>query len=291
MTYEVNKEEADPRYLAYYFAHGPGLEAVRSASPGSAGRNRTLGIDRFYEQKIALPGKNEQKRLADKLDYLLGRCSSMADLRRSASNTRNALAESWIGRSVNNSCKSALVGEVLEFDRIPVSVDPEQEYRTIGIRSFGKGIIHHPPKSGSDLSKLNYFSFLPERLVLSNLMAWEGGISVTGDFDSKFLASNRFFFYKAADDRVNISFVRHFLLSSTGLKLISSVCSSGAERNRTMGRKRFEALELPLPSREEQDRIAGTLDCVSERMEQVHNDPTFDALRPAILNAAFTGRL
>ncbi len=80
-------------------------------------------------------------------------------------------------------------------------------------------------------------------------MAWEGGISVTQAEDAGYIASNRFFFYLPVDDRVNTSYLRHFLLSKQGLALVGSACSAGAERNRTLGRKRFEALTIPLPSR------------------------------------------
>ncbi len=159
------------------------------------------------------------------------------------------------------------------------------------LRLFGKGFIHHPPAKGQDLSKLNYFQFCAGALALSNLMAWEGGITVTRPEDTRYIASNRFFFYLPTDDRVNVSFLRHFLLSRRGQALIASACSAGADRNRTLGRKRFEALEIPLPPRPEQDRVARILDSFTEQASKVHADPALDALRPSILNAAFTGQL
>ncbi|MGC5413142.1 hypothetical protein ACPXCX_57210, partial [Streptomyces sp. DT225] len=59
MTHRVNPEIADARYLLHYFYGGPGLNVVRSASPGSAGRNRTLGARTFAAKKIHLPSVTE----------------------------------------------------------------------------------------------------------------------------------------------------------------------------------------------------------------------------------------
>ena len=47
MTYVVDRNLADPHYLLYYLLSESGLELIRRASPGSAGRNRTLGIKAF----------------------------------------------------------------------------------------------------------------------------------------------------------------------------------------------------------------------------------------------------
>ncbi len=183
------------------------------------------------------------------------------------------------------------MGDMLAFSRTPIAIDPEGEYRSIGIRSFGKGFIRHPRVTGGDLSKLSYFTFPENALALSNLMAWEGGISVTQSRDTGYIASNRFFFYLPTDNRMNVSYLRHFLLSKQGQALIASACSSGAERNRTLGRKRFEALTFPLPPRPTQDRVARMLDALAERLKTAYSEPALDALRPSILNAAFTGQL
>ncbi|MFE7796438.1 hypothetical protein [Nocardia sp. NPDC057440] len=87
MTYRVDESQADIRYLCHYFASGPGQDAIRTASPGSAGRNRTLGINSFAAQEIRLPSKNEQQRIADKIDNLLRRVNTVDELRRTSSSS------------------------------------------------------------------------------------------------------------------------------------------------------------------------------------------------------------
>ena len=57
----------DVDYAVYYFLTKKGTYILDAASPGGAGRNRTLGQDRFLESKILLPSLPEQKAIADVL--------------------------------------------------------------------------------------------------------------------------------------------------------------------------------------------------------------------------------
>ena len=71
--------KVDIDYLVYYFLTKRGTEILEAASPGGAGRNRTLGQERFIKSKIALPPLEEQKKIVqilseqDKVIELLDR--------------------------------------------------------------------------------------------------------------------------------------------------------------------------------------------------------------------------
>ena len=51
--------------MIYYFLTKKGTDILKAASPGGAGRNRTLGQDRFLRSKIVLPPIEEQRRIAE----------------------------------------------------------------------------------------------------------------------------------------------------------------------------------------------------------------------------------
>lgn len=72
MTYIAFNGRADASYLRSFFLSEPGLRLLRDASPGSAGRNRTLAIERFEALEIPLPAPSEQRRIADHVEVLLG---------------------------------------------------------------------------------------------------------------------------------------------------------------------------------------------------------------------------
>lgn len=283
--------DIDLRYLNYFFQSDRGRALVAGASTGSTVRNQTLPRDAIEEMWVPILHIDEQRRIADKLDASLGRVDSVRALRAKMTTLQASLAASLITSTIESATENVRVSDVIEFKRTPIKIDPDTEYRNIGIRSFGRGFIRHPLTAGRDLSKLNFFTFPENALALSNLMAWEGGISVTRSEDMGYIASSRFFFYLPIDNRVNISYLRHFLLSKQGQALIASACSAGAERNRTLGRKRFEELTFPLPPRPMQDRVTRTLDALAERLNAAYSEPALDALRPSILNEAFIGQL
>jgi len=68
LTYRTNPEVADSNYLHYFFLSEAGLPLIHQASPGAAGRNRTLGIEAFESLKIPLPDVDEQRRIGCLLD-------------------------------------------------------------------------------------------------------------------------------------------------------------------------------------------------------------------------------
>ena len=62
--YRPKNDLVDINYLIYYFLTKRGTDILEAASPGGAGRNRTLGQERFLKSKITLPPLPEQQKIA-----------------------------------------------------------------------------------------------------------------------------------------------------------------------------------------------------------------------------------
>lgn len=62
--YRPVNDRFDVDYLISYFLTKQGTDILGSASPGGAGRNKTLGQDRFLKSKIVLPPIEEQQKIA-----------------------------------------------------------------------------------------------------------------------------------------------------------------------------------------------------------------------------------
>lgn len=151
------------------------------------------------------------------------------------------------------------LGDFLELARNQVDPDIAACYRHIGVRGFGRGIFEYPDVSGAELPKLRFFELSPNRLVISNIKGWEGAVAVTAGDENGRIASNRFLQFRAIGD-VNLSFLRHWFLSDSGLELLGRVSPGTADRNRTLSVKGFLNERVPLPPIEEQRRIAAHLD-------------------------------
>lgn len=66
--YVPRAKECDVRFVKYCFLTPWGKHLLGLASPGGAGRNRTLGRSEFEELKLVCPDIDEQTRIADVLD-------------------------------------------------------------------------------------------------------------------------------------------------------------------------------------------------------------------------------
>jgi type I restriction enzyme S subunit len=65
ITYLPHKGEATSEFLCHHFLSERGLEDIGAASPGSAGRNRTLGLAKLEKIKVPVPEHEEQVRFEE----------------------------------------------------------------------------------------------------------------------------------------------------------------------------------------------------------------------------------
>ncbi len=61
ITCRVDPEVTSPEFLRYYFLTDAGLEKIGEASPGGAGRNRTLGLEKLMAIQVPIPSLSTQR--------------------------------------------------------------------------------------------------------------------------------------------------------------------------------------------------------------------------------------
>lgn len=71
MTWTRTTKEIDVRYVLHYLSSERGIRALGTASPGSAGRNRTLSVRNFEDLLIPVPHIDEQRAIATRLDAIV----------------------------------------------------------------------------------------------------------------------------------------------------------------------------------------------------------------------------
>lgn len=70
MTWTPVDAAVDVRYAKHYLLSDAGIESLRRASPGSAGRNRTLNKSKFEAIRIPLPSIEDQRRIIMRLNIV-----------------------------------------------------------------------------------------------------------------------------------------------------------------------------------------------------------------------------
>jgi type I restriction enzyme S subunit len=232
---------------------------------------------------------DEQHRIAVFLNSALAKLTIMQERREHATQVRNSLRESVLKAEQNT--RPVRLSDLLTLERIVVDVEPELDYIQIGIRSFGNGIFHRDRMPGSELSKLRYFEVQPGRLIVSNIMAWEGAIAISTEADRGCVGSSRFLCFAPSCD-VNIRYLNYYFQSKQGRELIRSTSTGTVLRNQTLSIRDFENLTIPLPSLDQQHKVTSLLDKSAElKSLSQEQDSTVSHLRLALLNAAFSEQL
>ncbi|MEV8114684.1 hypothetical protein AB0O69_07340 [Streptomyces xiamenensis] len=288
MTYHVNEELADTRYLHRYFYGGPGIDVIRQASPGSAGRNRTLGIKTFGAQRITLPGLPEQRRIADKVDATTSRIDQATKLKTKSSELAAQYANSLLGPIEDRSPLAAALRESSDF----IAVDPESTYQTAGILNRGRGLFLRPAIMGSETKYPRYNRLREGQFVYSKLFGWEGSLAVVPAEFEGIHVSHEFPTFDIDPTVADVEYMAH-LARWSGLhdSLKGQGTGMGSRRQR-VNVGRLLATEVPLPSLVEQRRIAQQLTLARRVDDAGAAQVTQLALfQTALLNAAFSGKL
>jgi len=151
----------------------------------------------------------------------------------------------------------------------PVDVQLETAYKQIGIRSHGKGIFHKDSVTGEALGNKRVYWVHPEAFTVNIVFAWEQAVALTSSAEEGYIASHRFLMFLPKDNKVDLKFVLLFFLRKRGKYLLELASPGGAGRNKTLGLDSFAELEITLPQREEQEKIAGFLGAVDARLTQL----------------------
>ena len=195
LTFVPIDQQIDTSWGAWFFRSELGLELIGRASPGSAGRNRTLGIDRFEALEIPLPSIDEQRRTVEMLNRVAYAARCVESLGSRAINLAGRARSSLTAGTAQSKGGSArtrrrvALGEVLRLNCHEMKVDARRTYRMAGVYSFGRGMFTRADLDGSQTSYRVLHELRAGQLVMSRLKAWEGALAlVPARLDGWFLS-------------------------------------------------------------------------------------------------------
>ncbi|WP_174907105.1 restriction endonuclease subunit S [Burkholderia diffusa] len=243
----VDNGRADAKFLCSYLTSSEeGLDQIRKASPGGAGRNRTLGLEKLVEIAVPLPPLPEQRAIVAKLDELSDKTTQLnAHLDAIEADADRLLALRFRDAIANAAYRP--MREVAPLVRREVEIDTEASYPELGIRSFGKGTFHKPAVPGLELGTKRLFYIEPGDLMFSNVFAWEGAMAIAQHEDAGRVGSHRFMTCVVDSQKIEASFLLYYLLGNEGLEKVREASPGGAGRNRTLGVEKLAKIDVPVP--------------------------------------------
>ncbi|MCO5132197.1 MAG: hypothetical protein M9932_16800 [Xanthobacteraceae bacterium] len=182
------------------------------------------------------------------------------------------------------------MAEVAPLVRRPVEVDLDGTYPELGVRSFGKGTFHKPDLPGAEVGNKKLFRICAGDLLFNIVFAWEGAVAVAQPEDEGRVGSHRFLSCVPAPETATVEFLRFYFSTPEGLQKLGEASPGGAGRNRTLGLKKLEAIQVPVPLIDHQqwfDRLQAKARNVRAIRGRTAQD--VEALIPAMLNEIFNG--
>lgn len=295
MTFVARNRRIDTSWAAWYFRSEPGLELIRKASPGSAGRNKTLAVKRFEDLVIPLPPIEEQRTVAARLDRIRSTGEHVAQLSYRGKMLSDAFVTACASRpdighldKQRRGWKRTRLDEIMTRATAAVTVDPSDSYANLGIYSFGRGLFAKPPIEGSDTSAKTLFRVRSGQFIYSRLFAFEGAYGfVPNEFDG-FFVSNEFPSFdvdpESMDARWLTSYVR---VRERWTELAAASIGLGVRRQRVPV-EALLAYQVWLPPIDEQRSMLRQIDRLAAvRKVRAAMDVRVDSLVPAALNREF----
>lgn len=155
---------------------------------------------------------------------------------------------------------SFLLNEVRE---IPL---PNKPYLNIGVRSHFRGLMHRPDFDPSKVMMDKLFVVKPRDLVVNITFAWEGAVAIAGMNDDGGLVSHRFPTYRFNENLVLGEFFRYIFPRKRFKYELGLASPGGAGRNRVLSKKEFLKIIVLTPRIYEQEKIAGFLGAVDDKI-------------------------
>ncbi len=287
--FDIDASTVLPHYFEWYSRTPQFVDLCRRASEGSTNRVR-MKEEKFLKMSVPLPPLEEQRRIVQRLDMV---AALVADRRRAietAERETHALLLKAFQRAIDGAPLRPM-SEVAPLVRRPVEIDLDGTYPELGVRSFGKGTFHKPDLSGSEVGNKKLFRINAGDLLFNIVFAWEGAVAVAQPADDGRVGSHRFLSCVPAPDTASVEFLRFYFSTREGLQKLGEASPGGAGRNRTLGLKKLEDLQVPVPSIERQHWF-DRLQTMAREARAIRTSTALDleALVPAMLHEIFNGK-
>lgn len=247
ITCAVDPTRANATYLKYYLtASVDGVAQIRKASPGGAGRNRTLGVERLGSIEVPLPPLTEQDALVERLDALAEKTRQVEAHLDAAERDADRLLAGLFRDAVCNA-PALPMAEAAPLVRRKVEIEPARRYTELGIRSFFKGTFQRRTIPGADFSWQDLYAIRTGDLIFSNIMAWERAIAIAQPEDDGCVGNHRMLTCEANPEIAVPGFLWYYFTTEEGFAKIYAASPGTAARNRTMTAAALMVIDVPVP--------------------------------------------
>ena len=244
-----------PEFWYYLLLHS--TDYLKAHSGGSTFQEMSGGV--LKKLRFLVPPLPEQRRIVDLVATLDGvvAAASLAPARRAYDSVLAAMASQPGGLQLSDALRPGGVARVVE---------PDEEYRILGVLRSGEGFIERGQSRGRGTGYKKLFRVGADELVYRKLTAWEGPISVSTEAESGGWVSPEFPIFKIDDAVLLPGLMRHFCRWPGFWRKIEDRLVGSVQRRKRLNPDALLGIELPMPSLEVQ---ASWLDALDSMWESV----------------------
>lgn len=282
---QVDQSQARAEYIKYYLTCSQeGIAQIQAASPGGAGRNRTLGLGKLGEITIPLPPLQEQCSILDKIERLQDKTRQLNEhLAAIEADAANLLRTFVFGCT-----ERRLLADLVRQKSPDITVNPSQTYQFAGVYSFGRGVFKSACKTGSEFAYPRLSTVNKGNFIYPKLMAWEGALGVVPEECDGMVVSPEFPVFEVNQDLVIPEVLDIYFKTPTVWQALAEISGGTNMRRRRLQPSAFLAHRIPVPSPTIQKAIRSLHQKLQEvRARNSQISAANDALIPATLERVF----
>ena len=271
MYHPIN-DAVDIDYLLYHFMTKRGTDILEAASPGGAGRNRTLGQDRFMKSKILLPSIGEQKKIAEILstqDKLIALKEKLIEEKRRRK--KYLMQQLLTGKKrlpgFSGEWIDVKLGDVFS-ERVETN---NQNLELLSVTGTN-GVVPRSTidiKDNSSEDKSKYLKICKGDIGYNTMRMWQG-VSALSDYEG--IVSPAYTIL-IPDEKISSEFFAYLFKMHTVIFLFYRFSQGIVDDTRSLKYYEFAKLHLTIPAgKEEQEAIAKILTVANKELDLLKRD-------------------
>lgn len=168
---------------------------------------------------------------------------------------------------MKNGYAKVRLGDVLTPVWRSERLTPAKTYRTVGVKWYAEGLFHREPLLGRDIKAKELYRIAAGDLVYNRLFAWKGSFALAEAEHDGCYVSGEFPCFTVDREKVNPAFVRWYTATPLFWQSVVDLSTGSSRQSRLrLKEERFLEMQMPLPHKQEQDRIVEVIESVAGRI-------------------------
>jgi type I restriction enzyme S subunit len=159
------------------------------------------------------------------------------------------------------------LGEVLTKSSERIDLNPDERYRQVTVRLWGKGVVLRDEVNGVDIGASKRFVVRSQQFILSRIDARNGAFGLVPDYLDGAVVSSDFPVFTVDPLQITPKFLEWMSKTHFFVELCKSA-SEGTTNRVRLKEDRFLATKIPLPPLKEQCRIVARIEELAAKIEE-----------------------